>query len=152
MLNESHDINVLNSLIETTVDSIDGYRRSADEATDSRFSSEFRARASEREEVVSQLRQQVRSLGGDPRDDGSVLAAAHRTFLSLRDAVTGRDDKAVIAEVDRGESYLNSKWEAALNDNQLSPQTRQLIEQCYGSVRAGHQRWENVHHNMSSAT
>ena len=152
MLNQTHDITVLNSLIETTIDSIDGYRRSAQEATESRFSAEFLQRASEREQVVSQLRARVRELGGETQDEGSMLAAAHRAFLSLRDKVTGSDDASVIAEVDSGESYLNGKWEAALSDDQLSSETRSLIQQCYTSVRSGHERWERAHEDMSSTT
>ena len=31
----------------------------------------------------------------------TILAAAHRAFLSLRDAVTGRDDTAIVSEVER---------------------------------------------------
>jgi uncharacterized protein (TIGR02284 family) len=133
----AHDISVLNSLIETTIDSVDGYRRSAQEATSSRFSSQFLERANEREQVVSKLREAVRSLGGSPEDDGSVLAAAHRAFLSLKDKVTGSDDAAIIGEVDHGETYLAGKWEAALKDDQLSQQTRQIVQQCYDSVREG---------------
>ena len=124
MFDKSHDISVLNSLIETTLDSVDGYRRSAEEATNSRFSAEFLARATERQQVVATLQDEVRRLGGNPQDDGSVLAAAHRTFLTLRDHVTGSDDQAVIAEVDRGESYLNAKWETALNDDRQSGGTQ----------------------------
>ena len=145
----SGDIRVLNSLIETTIDSVDGYRRSAQEATNSRFSAEFLERANEREQVVSQLRDRVRQLGGNPEDDGSVLAAAHRAFLTLRDKVTGSDDKAVVAEVDHGESYLNGKWEAALRDGGLSAETRRLVQTCYDSVREGHQRWRRLHEDMA---
>jgi len=148
----SRDITVLNSLIETTIDSVDGYRRSAQEATNSRFSAEFLERASEREQVVSQLRDRVRQLGGNPEDDGSVLAAAHRAFLSLRDKVTGSDDGAVIAEVDHGESYLNGKWETALRDDRLSAQTRTLIQQCYDSVREGRDRFRRLHEDLSGTT
>jgi uncharacterized protein (TIGR02284 family) len=150
MLNQTHDVTVLNSLIETTIDSIDGYRRSAQEATNSRFSEEFLQRASEREDVVSQLRQRVRELGGDTEDDGSLLAAAHRAFLTLRDKVTGSDDDAVIAEVDRGESYLNGKWEAALADDGLSAESRQLVQKLYTSVRSGHERWERAHDDSAA--
>jgi uncharacterized protein (TIGR02284 family) len=148
-LDASHDISVLNTLIETTIDSVDGYRRSAQEATNSRFSAEFLERASEREQVVSQLRDRVRQLGGNPEDDGSVLAAAHRAFLTLRDRVTGSDDKAVIAEVDHGESYLNGKWETALKDDRLSTQTRTLVQQCYDSVREGRDRFRRLHEDMT---
>jgi uncharacterized protein (TIGR02284 family) len=152
MFDKSHDISVLNSLIETTIDSVDGYRRSAQEATNSRFSAAFLERASEREQIVSKLRDEVRRLGGNPEDDGSVLAAAHRAFLSLRDKVTGSDDKAVIAEVDHGESYLNGKWETALRDDQLSQEARSLIQQCYDSVREGRDTFRRLHEDMSSTS
>lgn len=148
----SHDINVLNSLIETTIDSVDGYRRSAQEATSSRFSSAFLDRANEREQIVSKLREQVRSLGGNPEDDGSVLAAAHRAFLGLRDKITGTDDDAIIAEVDHGESYLNEKWETALRDDGLSQQTRQLIQSCYDSVREGKDTFRRLHQDTAATS
>ncbi|MDT9601001.1 PA2169 family four-helix-bundle protein [Sphingosinicella rhizophila] len=148
MFEKKHDIEILNGLIETTVDSIDGYRRSAEEAPDSRFAAEFLDRAAERARVVVGLREEIRRLGGEPKDDGSLLAAAHRTFLTLRDTVAGGDDKAVIAEVDRGESYLNKTWEDALANEELSPEARKLIAQNYETVRAGHQRWQAVHHSM----
>ena len=151
MFNQSHDIKVLNGLIETTIDSIDGYRRSSEEATASRFSETFRRWAAEREQVVAKLRDRVRELGGTPEHDGSILAAAHRQFLSLRDKVTGGDDHAVIAEVDRGESWLNAKWEAALEDGELSGETKSLIREAYESVRSGHEQWEAVHRGIDAA-
>lgn len=151
MFEKSHDIRVLNGLIETTVDSIDGYRRAAEEATNSRFATAFRARVTEREQIVGKLRDEVRRLGDDPQDDGSILAAAHRAFLALRDKVTGSDDASVIAEVDHGETYLNEKWETALRDDQISPETRSVITQCYSSIRAGHDEWRAAHARVASA-
>ncbi|HEY1606808.1 MAG TPA: PA2169 family four-helix-bundle protein [Allosphingosinicella sp.] len=151
MLDRSHDIDALNSLIETTIDSVDGYRHSATESTDSRFSEAFRDWAKDREEVVTKLRDRVRMLGGEPEHEGGLLAKMHRQFLSLRDAVAGRDDQAVIAEVDRGESYLDDKWRAALDDDRISAETRDLVRACYDSVRSGRQRWEQLHESMSAA-
>lgn len=148
----SHDISVLNSLIATTLDSVDGYRRSADEATNSRFSEDFRRHANDRQQVVAKLQAEVRRLGGNPEDDGTVLAAAHRTFLTVRDKVTGADDKAVLDEVDRGESYLNGKWETALRDDKLSPETRSVITQCYDSVRQGHDQWAAINRNTATVS
>ncbi|HYE28365.1 MAG TPA: PA2169 family four-helix-bundle protein [Allosphingosinicella sp.] len=143
-----HEVNVLNSLIETTIDSVDGYRHSADEATTGAFADIFRQRAREREQVVARLRERVRALGGTPEEEGGLLAAVHRRFLSLRDAVSSRNDEAVIAEVDRGESYLNAKWEAALADTELSAETQHLLRECYPSVRSGHDQWESLHRTI----
>jgi uncharacterized protein (TIGR02284 family) len=152
LFNQDHDISVLNSLIETTIDSIDGYQHSASEATNSRFAQAFRERAGEREQIVSKLRDRVRALGGTPESDGGFLAAAHRQFLSLRDAITGKDDQAIIAEVDRGESYLDGKWKAALEDDKLSDETLTIIRSCYDSIREGHRQWEAGDKGMSAAS
>jgi uncharacterized protein (TIGR02284 family) len=65
--------------------------------------------------------------------------------------VTGSDDDAVIAEVDRGESYLNGKWEAALSDDGLSTESRALVQQLYTSVRSGHERWERAHDDTAAS-
>jgi uncharacterized protein (TIGR02284 family) len=146
-----HDVTVLNSLIETTIDSVDGYRHSAGEATSGTFTEMFRKRAEERQQIVERLREQVRKLGGTPEEEGGLLAKAHRQFLSLRDAVTGSDDKSVIAEVDRGESYLNGKWEAALADGDVSAGTQRLIRECYQSVRSGHDQWEQLNKGISAS-
>ena len=147
----SHDVTVLNSLIETTIDSVDGYRHSAGEATSGTFTEMFRKRAEERQQLVERLRSKVVELGGTPEEEGGLLAKAHRRFLSLRDAVTGRDDKAVIAEVDRGESYLNGKWEAALADTELSVDTQRLIRECYQSIRSGHEQWEQINKSIHAS-
>lgn len=147
----SHDVTILNSLIETTIDSVDGYRHSADHATNEQFADIFRRRAQEREEVVGLLRRRVVELGGEPEEEGGLLAKAHRQFLSLRDAVTGRDDKAVVAEVDRGESYLNGKWEAALADQEVSAATQRLLRECHQSVRSGHAQWEQMNKSLSAS-
>lgn len=150
MFDKSHDIGVLNGLVQTTLDSVDGYRRAAEEATESRFSSDFMNRAAEREQIVRQLQTEVRRLGGNPEDDGSILAAAHRAFLSLRDRISGSDDEAVIAEVDHGETYLKEKWETAMKDEELSPETRSVITEAYGSISADQAKWRAAHASISN--
>jgi uncharacterized protein (TIGR02284 family) len=64
--------------------------------------------------------------------------------------VTGSDDKSVVAEVDRGESFLNGKWETALADTEVSPETQQLLRQCYQSVRSGHEQWEQINKGITA--
>lgn len=142
------DVSTLNSLIKTTLDSVKGFEDAAENVDTTRFSSQFREFAQERRQVVTMLQAEVRRLGGNPEDDSSFLAAAHRTFMNLKDAVTGRDDKAVVEEVERGEDYIKEKYQAALRDTDVSPQVRQLIEQAYQSVRRGHDRASQLKHSL----
>ena len=150
MVNFNHDISTLNSLIATTLDSVDGYREAADRTEDARFGQIFRVRAQERQTVVADLQAQVRMLGGDPEDDGTLLAGAHRMFLDLKAKVTDADDKAIINEVERGEDYLKEKFESALADTQLSPATLAVVRQASQSVRAGHDQMSALKHGIEA--
>lgn len=138
----------LNTLIATTLDSADGYRKAAEKADNERYRSLFLEFAGERERCVRQLQDEVRQLGGNPEDDGSILAAAHRAFLSLREAVTGSDDRSVIAEVERGEDYIKGKYEAALDGGRLTGSAEQAVRQAYQSVREGHDRMSQLKHSL----
>ncbi|MFX8055657.1 PA2169 family four-helix-bundle protein, partial [Acinetobacter baumannii] len=73
MADRDNDISVLNSLIATTLDSVDCYTEAAGDIENPRYGSVFSDRARERREVVSDLQAEVRRLGGDPEDDGTVL-------------------------------------------------------------------------------
>ena len=150
MTDTSHDISTLNGLIATTIDSVDGYRTSAQDVQNPRFAELFTARASERSSVAEQLRAEVRKLGGNPEDDGTVLAAGHRAFVKLKAAVTGRDDQAIVNEVERGEDHIKAKFEAALKDDDLSPNCRALVETAYGSVKSGHDEMRDLKHSLDA--
>ena len=83
----------------------------------------FRERAGERRRVVEELRTEVRRLGGDPEDGGTFMGKVHQRFLDLKAAIAGRDEKAIVEEVERGEDYLKEKVEAALKSGYLSGET-----------------------------
>lgn len=144
---DNHDISVLNTLIRTTLDSQRGF---ADAAQDSegQHGQFFQEMAGERSQVAGQLQAQVSALGGDPEDSSSLTAAAHRGFMDLKQAVMGNSDQAVIEEVERGEDYIKGKYETALQDDELSPATRSIVEQAYQSIRRGHDRASAMKHQM----
>ncbi|PBN44069.1 PA2169 family four-helix-bundle protein [Sphingobium sp. D43FB] len=148
MSDNSHDISTLNGLIATTIDSADGYTEAAKDSEGGRFVTLFTSRAAERREVATRLQQEVARLGGNPEDDGTVLAGAHRMFLNLKSMMTGQDDKAIVNEVEAGEDHIKAKFEDALGDTKLSPAVRSVIEGCYSSVKAGHDEMRDIKHSM----
>lgn len=151
MTDTSHDIRTLNGLIATTLDSVDGYTEAAKEAENRHLIQAFTARAAERRQVVTALQGEVSQLGGNPEDDGTILAGAHRAFLDLKAAVTGADDQAIVNEVERGEDHIKAKYDSALADADLSPATRAAIESAYGSVRTGHDQMRDLKHSLEAA-
>ena len=145
------DTNVatLETLTSTLIDSVNGYRDAAGDAEGHQFQQLFRQMADERSQVAEDLRSEIRRLGGNPPDDGSFLGKTHQRFMDLKAAVTGRDDKAIINEVERGEDHLKEKFETALNAD-TDPQVRSVIERAYQSVRKGHDRVSNLKHGLEA--
>ena len=147
------DITTLNTLTNTLIDSVTGFEDAASNLEgNERLRELFRERASERQQVVEDLRSEVRRLGGNPEDDGSFLGKTHQRFLDLKAAITGRDEKAIINEVERGEDYLKEKFETALNSDHLSRESRAVVERAYQSVRSGHDQISQLKHGYESST
>lgn len=143
-------IATLNTLIATTIDSVKGYEDSAQNVDNENFREIFRQNADERQQVVGQLREEVRRLGGDPEESGSFMGAAHQRFEDLKAALTGRDEKAIVNEVERGEDYIKGKFETALESGDLTGDSRSTVEQCYQTVRRGHDQISQLKHGMES--
>ena len=142
------DIAVLNTLIGTLLDSVEGYRKAAEDVDNPAFGQMFNARSSERQEVAARLQSAVSQLGGEPEDDATTLGAIHRVFVDLKSVVTGRDDKAIVNEVERGEDYLKAKFETAMKNADLSVIARDAVNTAWQSVKAGHDEMSSLKHSL----
>ena len=151
-MDNKDQISTLNTLIATTIDSVTGYEDSAKNIDNERFREIFRQRANERQDVVEELRSEVRRLGGDPEDSGSFLGKTHQRFEDLKAAITGRNEKSIINEVERGEDYLKGKWQAALESDGLAGESRDLIQRCYQSIKSGHDQMSQLKHGMETSS
>lgn len=127
----------LNGLIAASLDSADGYRTAAEQADNPELQQIFQKRATERQQVAVDLQTEMRRLGKEPEDDGTILAAIHRAYIDLRSAVIGNDELAIVNEVERGEFYINGKFEDAIMEEQLHPTTKSVIKTAYQSVQIG---------------
>jgi uncharacterized protein (TIGR02284 family) len=146
-MSTDHDIKVLNSLIETVIDSADGYTEAAKAAENTRFTEIFRRRGAERQELTARLQGEVRALGGSPEDDGTLLAGAHRMFLNLRNSMSS-DDTTIVDQVEAGEDHIKHKFEDAQRDKGISAATMADIDEAYVTVKAGHDEIRDLKHSL----
>jgi uncharacterized protein (TIGR02284 family) len=92
------------------------------------------------------LQAEVRRLGGDPEQTGSVAATLHRGWINLKSAMTGEDETAVLAECERGEDSAVSNYQSALATDDLPADVRAVIERQYVQVQEAHDRIRNLEH------
>ena len=134
-----HAVKVLNSLIETTLDSARGYKEAAESSENPQYKTLFSERSLKRMKLTGELQQEVRSFGGEPEDHQSILGKAHNKFVDLKAAVMGHDEKAIVNEVERGEDFIKAKFEHALKeDEELPANVRTLLDRAFQEIKADH--------------
>jgi uncharacterized protein (TIGR02284 family) len=123
-------ISVLNDLIQTSRDGINGFRTAAGSVKNSDAKAVFTTRVQLIERAASELEGEVRRLGGDPDRHGSVAGSVHRGWINLKSAITGKDDEAIIAECERGEDVAVKHYEDALKKDLPTP-LRLIVQRQY---------------------
>lgn len=142
-------IDVLNELIETSKDGEKGFALAAKDANDAALTAIFAEGERSCRDAARELQEQVRALGGNPDDSGSVKGAVHRGWVSLKAATTSRDAKAVLEECERGEDYAKAKYSEAL-EHDLPQNVRTLIERQYRGVVENHDRVRELRNQYRS--
>jgi uncharacterized protein (TIGR02284 family) len=130
-------ISTLNTLIETCEDGAQGFQTAAEGIQDSATNQLFRRYARERAQCAEELRAEVRRLGGNPEEGGSVSGAMHRGWMNIKSAVAGKSDAAIVAEAERGEDVAVQTYEKALQSD-LPADVQSKVQRQFTQVRAAH--------------
>ncbi len=138
MASDEQVISTLNNLIQTCHDGQEGFRAAAGGVSSSELKELFHGYARQRASFAGELQDEVRRLGGEPADTGSVTGAFHRGWMGLKAALTGADERAVLGECERGEESALAAYRAALGID-LPASVRMLIERQFAEVKEAHQ-------------
>lgn len=130
---------VLNELIETSKDGEKGFAKAGEDAHDAQLKSLFAECAQRCREGAAELQAKVRIQGGSPENAGTAAGALHRGWMSLKEAVSSRDDKAILEECERGEDHAKAKYRKALEQD-LPADIRAIVDRQYQGVLANHDR------------
>lgn len=141
---------VMNELIETSKDGEKGFLQAAQDAHDTELKSLFTQCAQRCREGAAELQSQVQVQGGSPEKTGSAVAALHRGWMSLKQAVSGRKDLTILEECERGEDYAKAQYKKAL-EHDLPANVRAIVERQSQGVIANHDRVRDLRNRYRSA-
>ncbi|MCD5989477.1 PA2169 family four-helix-bundle protein [Pseudomonas sp. CDFA 553] len=136
-------ISLLNDLIETSKDGEKGFQTSAEDIKNPAIKAYFLSRSAEIKTSVAELQAEVRSLGGDPETSSSVSGTLHRAWVDLKSVLTGKDDKAILEEVERGEDVALKAYKEARQkavEKSLPASVTSLIDKQLVGVQANHDK------------
>lgn len=136
----STDAAVTKDLIQTLDDGKDGFAKGAeklegDDAT--QIVTTFRELSARRAEMSDELQELAKDYGDHIEESGTVAAALHRGWMSLKDVVAGSDPKGVLDVAEQGEDHAVKEYKKAL-DADISPGLRAVVERQLVDVRSAH--------------
>lgn len=131
------ETDTLETLVDKTTDSINGYREAAElvRDDDARLARLFETRAQKRQGILQKLRAELTALDADNdalKSDGSTAGDLHHAFMKFR-SMFQEDREAALAEIDRGESSLVESFEDAIKD--CTGQLRSTLQTCLQEIR-----------------
>ena len=149
-MNNDKVVGILNNLIETCRDGQAGFKEAAEYAESPELKTFFRQESLERAQFLGDLQQQVQALGSDPDKSGSTAGAIHRAWMSIKGTLTGKDDKSILNEVERGEDSAVDAYEDALRQG-LPSNLRMIVEKQYFEIKGVHDRVKQMRDARSAS-
>ena len=130
-------IKILNELIETCGAGAHGFATAAEHVSAPELKKVFNSYAEQRRELGAELATAVRARGGEPESDDSVTGKMHRGWIGLRQALTGKEAHAILAECERGEDAAVADYREAIEALE-ELDLREIVTRQFVRVKASH--------------
>ncbi|MBA4743510.1 MAG: PA2169 family four-helix-bundle protein [Azoarcus sp.] len=138
-MDTKESISVLNNLIETCKDGEAGFTECAQDVESAGLKTVLIKCAHDCSAAATELQRLVHSMGGEAENDTSLGGDMHRRWVGLKDFVTGKDDKSILNECERGEDVAKKSYKEAL-EKHLPPNVRAVVEKQHQGVLQNHDK------------
>lgn len=142
----STDESVTEDLIQTLEDGKDGYTKGAnklDELDETSLAATFREFAEQRTRFGDELEGMAASYGDDVERSGSVAASVHRGWMTLKEALSSSDAKAILDVAKQGEDHAVSEFDKALEQD-ISAGLREVVQRQATEITAARESITNL--------
>jgi uncharacterized protein (TIGR02284 family) len=143
-------IGVLNDLIETSHDGEYGFRECAQHVKSQDIKTLLNRRADDCRTAVVELQALIQQCGGEPDKGGSVSGAMHRGWVSVRGALSGYSDQAMLDECERGEDAALARYRKALKES-LPASVKAVVERQAQGVQRNHDQVKALRDSLKAS-
>lgn len=117
MENNKEIISDLKSLISTLNDGKEGYTSAAETTDNVELKAVFLEYAAQRKAYEEELKAHLLTHGEkSDNDGGGVLGALHRTWIDVKDALSGKDEASILKAIETGEQSAVDEYNKLTTD------------------------------------
>lgn len=110
-------ISDLKALLELVNDGKEGYQKAAETTETPELEALFSKLSGERMAYAAELKEHIELHGGTAdNESGGILGGLHRTWLSIKDALSSNENSALIETITTGEKTVIAKYDELIAD------------------------------------
>jgi len=115
MENNKEIISDLKGLVSIINDGKEGYESAAETTESLDLKAIFLKYAAERKAYELELKAHLAQHGGtSDNDEGGILGAIHRTWIDIKEALSSKEDEAILGAIETGEKAAIEKYDALI--------------------------------------
>jgi uncharacterized protein (TIGR02284 family) len=114
-----HQISALNDLIRINNDRIAGYQKAVENTEETGLNLLFNEYIDQSKNNVSELREYIHVLGGDPADGTTLSGKFYHAWMDVKAAFINKDRHSILSDCERGEDIAKKAYRTALDDKEL---------------------------------
>ncbi|MEO6686232.1 MAG: PA2169 family four-helix-bundle protein [Dyadobacter sp.] len=117
MENNKEIISDLKDLVQVINDGKEGYESAAEATDNPELKALFAKYSAQRAVYAQELKSHIATHGGEStNEEGGVLGALHRTWIDIKQALSSKEDTAILEAVETGEKAALEKYDSALEN------------------------------------
>ncbi|WP_345954359.1 PA2169 family four-helix-bundle protein [Mucilaginibacter sp. PAMB04168] len=110
-------INDLNEILNLVNDGKEGYQSAAEATENPELQALFLKLSGERIVYAAELKEHIATHGEDAdNENGGLLGGLHRTWLTIKQALSSKEDKAILNAITTGEKAAIEKYNECIAD------------------------------------
>jgi uncharacterized protein (TIGR02284 family) len=122
-----HQISALNDLIKINNDRIAGYQKAVEATDETGLNLLFNGYIDQSKNYVSELREYIHVLGGDPTDGTTLSGKFYHTWMDVKSVFINKDRHSILSDCEYGEDVAKKAYRAALDDKELIWEDEQVV-------------------------
>ncbi|WP_340201848.1 PA2169 family four-helix-bundle protein [Ascidiimonas sp. W6] len=117
----------LNDLLEKTYDAEKGFQKAAKNVKHAGLIDYFEKKAQQRYDFGHELKQEIKSFGGEIDKGGSITGDAHRTWMDIKAFLSLETEESMLEEAIRGEKAAIEEYDEVLAETSLPSSTKAIL-------------------------
>ena len=151
MENNNEITSDLKGLINILNDGKEGYT-SASETTESiELQGLFLKYAAQRSAFADELKDHLATHGAESENEsGGILGALHRTWIDIKQALTSKEDAAILGAIETGEKAAIEKFDKVLDHPDTHADHIELLQRQRTGIREALSEIQTYHHRLEN--